>query len=288
MISIITSSVGVEPSIAFFLELLFSLEGIALNHTTKTPKELEKIRSKQDLLALLNCSNYAILIGNFFDNLVLSEEEREDVKIFKFSTGDKPLKEVLTFLKEKEYLTSKSEQLITCNLEAIDLIDRRITSTDNNSTQPFFTGLFNYKPELDNTISSLKEKFTDLFLKRTTVHDLQVLGNQILISQLTIVKDRVAKNSRTGFIGNKSYAITEAPEFVNLTHDELKRKYNPDITITISLKLSEIDEKSRIHYSMRSTTTNVEEIIVRNTSGGGLSHAAGGTREIDIMLDNFY
>lgn len=201
----------------------------------------------------------------------------------------------MDLLEQERYLDSTSVQgklFLNSNREVFELLEKRIMSVDNSSTQVFFTGLFNFQHQkYDNSVEGLSKKFLLLLCGELSVSELVNLGSNILVSQIQLASERVRKNSRMGVLSNgKTYLITNAPDLINLTHDSLynSKEEKPDITITVSLKFSD-EENDKIHYSMRSykDEVDVSEIIKNNTNGDGFKKSAGGTKEIDNMLNSF-
>lgn len=288
---IVTSDIGIESSIASFAKFL--CKAIKVNI-----EPVNNLRNPEYLNTLdLTNINLLILFGDYWSDLSVIPENVETYNI-KF---DKPLDQVWKILYNHK-LTKyelKDDGLYGLRLEIqsdengnmvhiprpshstlIELINARVCSHDTEKTQPIIIGIFNYQPEL-----TAYEKYLLLFKEEISLNVILTLGNNILRSQLGLVKDRVTKNSRTGIFNNgTSYAVAEAPELVNLTHEELHRQY-PDcpVTITISFKLS--DKEDQVHHSIRSWSSDINAKEIIGSYGGGSASAAGGRRNIYVNID---
>ena len=241
-------------------------------------------------LTKIEGGDLVILFGNFFQNL-----DDQGCNHIPFGSNFPPLTALFNLLENEDYIDKTNIQtrlFFNSNREVFQLLEKRIMSIDNNSTQPFFTGLFNYLADkYDNSVEGLGNKFLSVLSGEITVSELSKHGSIILTSQIQLTYERARRNSKRGTLQNgKTYMVTNSPDLINLSHDSL---YNfsedrPDITIAVSLKFSNNDT-DKIHYSMRSydEETDVAEIIKNNTEWDGFKKSAGGTKEIDIMLNSF-
>lgn len=294
-IAIVTSDIGIECAVGSFFTCLLP---DCVEHIVRTPKQLEL--PSEDFIHELKTHDEVYLVGNFFKDIAYYngfETESGEIRFesqFNMVPFEKEIAPIRYLLEEFNELLNhedvKIKLFLKHNREAIDLIDNRIRSINNNETQDFITGMFNAIPERTNSAEDICFKYKALFSGDLTLEDVRKLGRSILTSQLLMVKDRILKNSRYGtFTDGTRYRITEATELINMCHDELNRdEEDPNlVTITLSLKLTEKPEGDLLHYSMRSKTKNVQEIIVNNTSGNGFIHSAGGTKPINLMLSSF-
>jgi len=103
---------------------------------------------------------------------------------------------------------------------------------------------------------------------------------------MQIARERALKNSRTGTLPDgTAYAVSEGPEFTNMTHDAL-HEHNPDadVTIVVSLKFNP-EEEDQVAHSVRSWVSKVDAAKLVGTHGGGSARAAGGRQSIDVKID---
>ena len=162
-------------------------------------------------------------------------------------------------------------------MRAMSLFDDRIFNRNMENNQILFTGLFN----IDAT-KNLMENITNLFKNPTSLVQTEKKGRKILDSQLMVVRDRVKNNSKivTLDTGVRA-AITEATEFVNMTHQELRRVHQTDMTLIFFHELN----NNAIRYSIRSwiDTINAQE-YGKLIGGDGNKSSAGGQVDYDLEL----
>lgn len=275
---VVTSDIGFEPVVGTVASVLNQ----CVVSVVKKPNEMKDIT-----LSGYMPGDYVVALGNkiTFDSSI------DTTRMFRiaFESGTGPVRYLISLMGDLQYISLHSPLLSTffkTHKELIDLIDDRIRSIDNDGTQDFVTGLFNYMTDTtDNSPSGIDTKFRSIFASEVSFESIRKMGLTILSSQLSMVKDRVMKNSREGhFSDGRTYVITESTELYNMTHSEMGKKQK-DITIVVSLKLRE--DGDRVHYSMRSSTSDVLKIIKDNTDGDGYPHSAGGTQPIDLHLQDF-
>ena len=178
MISIITSTLDVEPSVGFFLECLTDVQ-----HICKSKEELESIRTVDQLIEIFPSWNILILVGNHFKNLEIPSDNN-DIFIFRFSHENQPLTEIIDFLREKGYLkiTVANNFFISKNSKVINAIDQRLINRDCSFMIQFFLGLKSLN--LDKSIESQKGVFIRLFCGEILYDDLVKMGNYMILSKL--------------------------------------------------------------------------------------------------------
>lgn len=180
MISIITSTTDIEPSVGFFLECLTDVQ-----HVFKSAEQLENIKTVDQLMEIFPSWNILILCGNYFKNLEIPSENN-DIFIFKFSDGSRPLTEIINFLTEKEYLKGNvaNNFFLSKNSKVINSIDQRLINRDCSFMQEFFLGLKSLN--LDKTIETQKTVFIRVFCEQILYDDLVKMGNYMRLSQCTL------------------------------------------------------------------------------------------------------
>lgn len=166
---------------------------------------------------------------------------------------------------------------------ALQTIDLRSRSKATVDTQPFVTGLHNSLPD-----DPLENKFYKLFTGVLDYDDIVAIGNTIVSSQMQVAHERALKNARSGtFRDGTSYVVTDGPEFVNMTHDELHKVFpEAKVTLVASLKFSPRDE-DHVAHSLRSWSpaVDVKAMISDVVGSGGSPTAAGCRHTVNVRLD---
>lgn len=169
-------------------------------------------------------------------------------------------------------------KFLSTNKQVIGLINDRYRSKNNSATQPLFTGLYNFTKE----DLSLLERFEKLLLDEYLFEDVMKFGNSIVDMQISMTNERAVKNAKKfETTDGKMGVMTDAPELVNLTHEQLVKNYpNVDVTVIVNHKFSNEDKESdeQLAFSVRSYNDELNaEILVKNISpnGGGSKTAAG-------------
>jgi hypothetical protein len=169
---------------------------------------------------------------------------------------------------------------------ALDLLDARCQGVRVSETQPFFAGLCNVAYPNAKGPLDLEDRLFRLFSGEFTLDEVLKIGWTIVQSQIEIARERALKNARSGALKNgMPYVITDGPEFVNLTHEELHSTY-PDAKVTIVASLKFADNQADVvAHSMRAWAPDVDVKLIIGAHGGGSATAAGARRELDIHLD---
>ena len=165
----------------------------------------------------------------------------------------------------------------------LDLIDARCQARRVAETQEFVTGLCN----IESGDFTLEERIFGVLRGQYQLDDVLKVGRSIVRSQIEIARKWAVENSRRGELKDgTTYAVTEAPVFCNMTHEELHERY-PDvkITVTTSLKFAQ-GAPDDIAHSLRSWSSDVDvKKIVAPLGGGGAPNAAGTRRTVDVRID---
>ncbi len=200
-----------------------------------------------------------------------------------------------------EFIRERAEAITgtKCILEnavdtrALALIDDRCLSVHVEQTQEFFTGVCNIDRSdsgdaPDGPASSLEGTLYRVLHRDIALGEVLAVGRKLVACQKGMVQERVRANSRAGaFANGVTFAVADASELVNLTHDALHKAYPAaQVTIVVSLKLiGGGAKKDAISHSFRSWDPSVDVKKLVGKYGGGSSSAAGGRRDIDICLD---
>lgn len=249
-----------------------------LIHVYDEPDNLKKLK-----IGDLQESDYVILFGNFFPKIESSLKIPFDKNSALFEVLFKAL-EALGFLNRSN---TQTQLFLNSNRFLFELMEKRIKGIDNDDTQPFITGLFNYfEDRFGNDVEGIKQKYREILTGTVNLNSIIQYGELILKSQRLLASERARNNSRIGTWSNGlKFRVANAPDLVNLTHEAL---YEDDIDVTIAASIRFSPEGDKIHYSMRSKNgTNVREIIISNTNGNGFENSAGGTRSVNLELDEF-
>lgn len=166
---------------------------------------------------------------------------------------------------------------LLCNLfrhnfqQVMDFIDDRCAFEKVDQTQPFFTGFFNTDTEVE-----LTQRYIKLFSGEYKIQAILDLGNLVLQSQRTLIRERVIRNAKVVELQDGKKAVTvEAPELVNLTHEEVHRRF-PDtpVTIVVNMKLP----SNELVFSLRSFDGKSDVAsLARKIGGDGKPNCAGGS-----------
>jgi len=285
---IITSDI--EPETALTALARFILPASAASYVNVPVRELEKPHSIKTLLENDgNDATHVICFGDFWKLGQIEEVETKVSKIYniRFLMTDNttspttPTFLLLEILFSLYPVTPMAKYALTKHCALIDMINNRMCGKKTHYTQPLFTGLFNTFTDIP-----FEEKIYKLFTDELIFEDIIKLGTSIVASQVQIARDRAIKNSRRGkFTSGKTYAVTEGPEFTNLTHEELHSLYN-DVDVTVVTRLIfDKDNVDHVAHSLKSWNDDVDVRALVGTHGGGTSDCAGARKHINIQLD---
>lgn len=252
---------------------------------------------------------HVILIGTYWnDSLKFAQEAFPHVEFFVVANGSSNIEvpnvqvintqetqigPVQTSINIAESLgmTSKSfRAYIATNADIVKLSDDRIFNRNIQKSQHFYSGLF-ADPKLSG---SLKNRLEQLVNGLTSMNDVMKNGEIAFGVILGVARERAKNNSMIiEFKQNgktKRGRITNAPESINITHQEL---YNltdeladerPDYTITTALRFQ--NEKVTLQYSFRSQNDDADaQNLAQNLGGDGSKKAAGATIPFTIPLN---
>ena len=201
----------------------------------------------------------------------------------------------------------------------IRLLDDRALGRNADDAQCLFSGLHEMAHE-DKI--NLDEKIYRVFCGKFDFAKLMEVGTTIMKNLRRIAHERALNNSRPGkfqgeypvespgessgessgespgessgespgespgeYGGGITYVVTEAPELVNVTHEEVK-KAHPNVQVTICTKfVFENGKPDRVRHSFRSWDKKVSAKKIVGKLGGGSDTAAGGEVEIDVKID---
>lgn len=281
---VISSGIVVESVFTQFVKFLCNDNCIIFNLPNKKIRDPNFLVSfSEELASKGETWDKVILIGDYWSEESILNYERSFEKVVNFKFN----KPFTAFLESELYQHNNMTTFwVESNRRLIDMLDKRIASLATFETQPLITGMSNIYP----LISEL-ERYYMLFQGKISLDEVLNKGRDIVESQYNMVLQRVLNNSRTGFLQNgMKYCVTEAPELVNITHDQLKKHYSDcQITIIVNLKILN-DNKDELAYSIRSHdgVTDVREILqlsLGRDKAGGDPFSAGGRRNIDLMIN---
>lgn len=243
---------------------------------------------------------FLYLLGNQLDSeirRVLRDQEHSDVEIFSETSkfvylgtnifhGEENnigfAEFIIRFFESLPELSRSFIALMKMHSEIVKMVDDRAFGRNIVQNQKLYSGLFNYPGFTD--LSNF-ERFQKLFANDVPLDKVMTLGETILDCQLKMSLERVTTNSRTVYLKNgKRAVVTNAPELINLTHEQLKAK-NPgtDLTITLGLKFSDTSSTDQISYSIRSYNPEINAAeLAKLVDGDGDKTAAGGRVAIKI------
>lgn len=191
MFTIITSTNNMQPLIIFFLEQLFYRENIITVDSV--------IKNDENFSDLEKSSNFQIVICTSNNRI----NDQKNVKFFETSIESKPLRPIINFLKEKRFITSLSNKFIETNSQLIDLIDQRVTNSEFKDS--FFDSLINYRPEIDNSINSLRAKISYILSGVTSIDEIKELANIYSVATDLEYNTEIINNVSLNFFRNRSY-----------------------------------------------------------------------------------
>jgi len=269
---IVTSDIGIEC--AFSALGRFLLPDVVWANlpvkTLRTPNHLENVMSCKTTLL--------ILFGDYWSP---EEVASHGAKHFNFASGT-PFTDLINYVVSLpnsnvaliQFAVGRHKTLIT-------MLDDRVCGRKTFETQPLITGMFNILTDLPT-----ETRYYKLFMGEIELSEVIKLGEAVVESQMQVVKERAIKNSRVGtFKDGTTYAITDSPEFINMTHDELKKVYQTvDVTITATLKFAP-DADDTVAHSLRSWNSAVDVKTIIGSYGGGSATAAGGRRAVNVQID---
>lgn len=172
------------------------------------------------------------------------------------------------------------------------MLEDRVCGRKTYETQPLITGICNILTDLP-----IEERYYRLFCgkfdlnKENEENEFKLeyvlkLGSSIMTSQFEVAKERALKNSKIDtFKDGTKYCITDGPEFVNMTHEELKKVYPEcEVTIVASLKFK-TNEEDQVAHSLRSWNESIDVKAIIGSYGGGSKTCAGGRRIVNVNVD---
>lgn len=268
---VITSDIGIESAFASLARFLLP----NVNSINMSVRDLNKPKSLNGCLHPDDSG--VICFGDYWDEDYL--KTFIGLTHISFKSG-KPFSELIDFVKSRgaapmlDYMLKQHKVLI-------DMIEDRVCGRNTYDTQPLITGIFNSNLEV-----SIEERYYQLFNGDMNLEDVLKLGKSIMSSQLEVAKERALKNSKLGtFTDGTKYCITDGPEFVNMTHEELKKVYSDcDVTIVASLKFK-TGEDDQVAHSLRSWNDSIDVKAMIGSYGGGSKTCAGGRRSVNISVD---
>jgi len=138
-----------------------------------------------------------------------------------------------TFLEEHKLLDAMLHTtILNFSAPALKLIDDRTFNINQTESEVMFSGMY----AVGSPDGKLIDKFVDLFTGKLRFEDVMKLGKTVVEVRINLARARVLHNSRKIVLADGTEAcITNAPELVNVTHDELHKEHEVPVTITVAL-----------------------------------------------------
>ena len=185
------------------------------------------------------------------------------------------------------------ESTLNNNSKLFELLDARY---DNNTdkileTEPLFAGLSNHK-EVSNILNSIFESIQDILFGRVKFDQIMNEGLKIFKAHIALSANRAEKNSHIVILEDGTpAAITCAFDLINLTHEQLHKKYpEVDVTITTALQFQKdnttslslsVRTYSKDTISVKTIIENVNKTVGYDAIGSDSNNAAGGRIKFD-------
>lgn len=170
----------------------------------------------------------------------------------------------------------------------IQMLDDRIFNRNISENQLLFSGLYNH-PSFELGTSNFV-RFQKLFSGLLSLDEILKVGKSVVNCQLGIAYERATKNTKIVDHQGIKIAMTEAPELLNLTHDELHRAHQADVTVCVNWKFG-TGTADQLAVSVRSLKPAIDaELLVKqqfaalnvsSADNGGNASAAGGRMTVD-------
>lgn len=293
---------GCEVTTPVLLSLLENVETFGDSiQNAKIPTSLKNVLSQFHDIA------HVILIGTYWnESLRLAHESFPLVEFFVVANGQTtvdvpnvtvfntqetqvgPVQTSIGIVASLGMITKSFKAYLATNSEIVRLSDDRIFNRNIQQNQYFYSGLF-ADPKLSG---SLKERLEQLVNGVTTIGDVMKFGEIAFGVQLGMAQERAINNSMIiEFTQNgvqKRGVITNAPELINLTHEQLALKYSqdeiPDYTITTALRFN--NQQVKVQYSFRSQKEDANaQNLAQKLGGDGSKVSAGATIPFEIPLN---
>lgn len=158
----------------------------------------------------------------------------------------------------------------------IEMMDERNRSESSTlRSQAFMAGAYTYP-------HTLVQVFIDIWEGNLCVSTVEKKGRILLKNHMSIVDQRVMKNSTIMKTSNgDTIAVTNAPEFKNLTHDSLYNRYSK-VSMTATVYMLFTTSGSKYKWSLRSCSPSVSAVEYASKYGGGGNKVAAG---FEVPLD---
>ena len=249
-----------------------------------------------------------LFVGTYWnDNLKDIRTHAKSISLFTFgedvdedvdevlSSKDTPIMSVaINFVRDNFNVNNAFiESILNANQKTMEMINIRATFKNVATTEPFFTGIYNYfigdsVPLKERKPQDFVDSFTKLFKSEVQYNDVLSLGEIVQGSNANIAFERAKNKCKRGTLkGGKTYAAVENTEFVNAGHEYMRKLYDVDVSVSVSLDLN----SNSFKYSFKSYTNDIsaldliEEIKKQpGGSGGGSKTQAGGGMYFKVYI----
>ena len=257
-------------------------------------------RNKKVSICILRHYDNIVLIGTYWNNQIdYFKDFADKIVLFGFGKVDvaenvtvyngekmKLMDFIVDFFNSEHIGTNKLliQSFLNANKQVIDAVNDKASLRNNlESTQLFFTGIYNYFEEND-----FVKNFTQLFTKEVLYEDVLLCGTNVFQSQIKLVFERIRRNSKTVTLkSGKTAELHENTELIDLAHKLMREKKECDISISVCLDLP----SNRMKYSIRTfdDSTDASELIkalnqLPGGGGGGNSTGAGGSFDFTLNV----
>lgn len=290
---------GCEITTPVLLSLLDNVETFGDSiQNAKLPLSLKNVISQYE-----NLGN-VLMIGTYWnDGLKFACESFPNVNFFVIANGETkislsnvsvfntqetqigPVQTSLNIVDSLGFATKSFKAYLATNSHIIRLSDDRIFNRNIEENQYFYSGLF-ADPKLSG---SLKDRLEQLVNGVSNMTDVLKFGKIAFGVQLGMAKERALQNSMIVQFSQKGETktaiITNAPELVNLTHEQLLLHHNEAIDYTITTALRFINGV-KLQYSFRAQQPQSDSQYLAQLIGGdGSKISAGATIPFEIPLN---
>lgn len=246
-----------------------------------TTEDLRKSDLHETIIQLLRIYSVAgvtkvILTGPYWSSF--SEVPINDCEIVKFANTKQTHRDLVKYVSTSN--PNFGESTLTNNSKLFELLDDRYNCNTDKiiETEPLFAGLSNYI-DTKNKMDSLFDTIQDILFGRVKFDQIMSEGMKIFKAHIALSVDRAEKNSHTVILKDGTKAvITCASDLINLTHEQLHKKY-PEINVTITTALQfQKDNTTALSLSVRTYTTETVSVkTILNEVNSSVGYEAMGS-----------
>ncbi len=278
-ILVITPSMPTDISLASVVKFMGCQVKIMSTEELRKPDLVSNITQ---LLRVYSVSgvNKVILTGPYWDTF--SNVPINNCEIIKFINTKHTHEDLVRLISIS--VPNFGESTLSNNHKLFELLDFRYNCDSDKilETEPLFAGLSNHKESTNDKIitkmDSLFDTIQDILFGRIKFEQIMNEGMKIFKAHIALSVDRAEKNSHTVILkdGTKA-AITCASDLINLTHEQLHKKY-PEINVTVTTALQfQKDNTTALSLSVRTYNTDISVKTILNEVNKTVGYAAMGS-----------